>query len=266
MTSFKELTNLSNRTALITGATGHLGKVFSDTLAELGADLILADLSESKLEKLSSDLRKKWGIKVDHFVCNLEIQEERTKLITKLIYSKVKLNILVNNAAFTGGSELQGWNVPFENQSIDTWRRAIEVNLTAVFDLSQGLLPLLRKAQGANIINISSIYGLYAPDWKLYEDTNLSNPAAYAVSKSGLIGLTRWLTTTISPTVRVNAIAPGGILRGQPEEFIEKYIEMTPLLRMAREEDFKGVLLFLASDLSQYVTGQVITVDGGWGL
>jgi short-subunit dehydrogenase len=123
MTSFKELTNLSNRTALITGATGHLGKVFSDTLAELGADLILVDLSESKLEKLSSDLRKKWGIKVDHFVCNLEIQEERTKLITKLIDLKVELNILVNNAAFTGGSELQGWNVPFENQSIDTWRR-----------------------------------------------------------------------------------------------------------------------------------------------
>ena len=266
MTSFKELANLTNRTALITGATGHLGKVFSDTLAELGSDLILVDLSESKLEKLSLDLRKQWGIKVDHFVCDLEIQEKRTKLITKLIDSKVELNILVNNAAFTGGLQLQGWNVPFENQSIDTWRRAIEVNLNAVFDLSQGLLPLLRKAQGANIINISSIYGLYAPDWKLYEDTNLSNPAAYAVSKSGLIGLTRWLSTTISPKIRVNAIAPGGILRDQPIEFVNRYCKGVPLGRMATEEDLRGVLAFLATDLSKYVTGQVLTVDGGRGI
>jgi NAD(P)-dependent dehydrogenase (short-subunit alcohol dehydrogenase family) len=266
MTSFKELANLTNRTALITGATGHLGNVFSDTLAELGADLILVDLSESKLERLSSDLRKKWGIRVDHFVCDLEIQEERTKLITKFIDSKVELNILVNNAAFTGGSELQGWNVSFENQSIDTWRRAIEVNLTAVFDLSQGLLPLLRKSQGANIINISSIYGLYAPDWKLYEDTNLSNPAAYAVSKSGVIGFSRWLSTTISPEVRVNVIAPGGIFRDQPEDFVSKYCLKVPLGRMATEDDFRGALSYLASDLSAYMTGQIIVVDGGWGI
>jgi NAD(P)-dependent dehydrogenase (short-subunit alcohol dehydrogenase family) len=265
MTSFKELANLTNRTALITGATGHLGKVFSDTLAELGADLILADLSESKLEKLSSDLRKKWGVKVDHFICDLEIQEERTNLITKLIDSKVELNILVNNAAFTGGSELQGWNVQFENQSIDTWRRAIEVNLTSVFDLSQGLLPLLRKARGANIINISSIYGLYAPDWQLYEDTNLSNPAAYAVSKSGVIGFSRWLSTTISPEVRVNVIAPGGIFRDQPKDFVDRYCLKVPLGRMATEDDFRGALAYLASDLSAYLTGQILVVDGGLG-
>jgi NAD(P)-dependent dehydrogenase (short-subunit alcohol dehydrogenase family) len=266
MKSFKELVDLTNRTALITGATGHLGKVFSDTLAELGADLILVDLSESKLEKLSLELQKKWGIVVQYFVCDLEIQDKRTKLINKLINSKKSLNILVNNAAFTGALELQGWNVSFESQLIDTWRRAIEVNLTSVFDLSQGLLPILRGAQGANIVNISSIYGLYAPNWHLYKNTNLGNPAAYAASKSGIIGFSRWLATTISPTVRVNVIAPGGIKRNQPEEFIKKYVELTPLLRMGVEEDFKGVLAFLTSDLSQYVTGQVITVDGGWGL
>ena len=116
------------------------------------------------------------------------------------------------------------------------------------------------------IINISSIYGLFGPDWRLYEDTNMGNPAAYATSKSGLIGLTRWLATTVSPDIRVNAIAPGGVLRDQPEIFIDRYSKKTSLGRMANEDDFRGALSYLASDLSQYVTGQVLSVDGGWGI
>jgi NAD(P)-dependent dehydrogenase (short-subunit alcohol dehydrogenase family) len=94
----------------------------------------------------------------------------------------------------------------------------------------------------------------------------MANPAAYSVTKSGLIGLTRWLATTISPDVRVNAIAPGGIFRNQPDEFVKKYSSKTPLERMATEDDFRGIIQFLASDLSSYVTGQVISVDGGFGV
>jgi NAD(P)-dependent dehydrogenase (short-subunit alcohol dehydrogenase family) len=94
----------------------------------------------------------------------------------------------------------------------------------------------------------------------------MGNPAAYSASKSGLIGLTRWLATTIAPDVRVNAISPGGIYRNQPENFVKKYSDRTPLKRMATEDDFRGVIAFLASDMSKYVTGQVIEVDGGWGV
>jgi NAD(P)-dependent dehydrogenase (short-subunit alcohol dehydrogenase family) len=164
-----------------------------------------------------------------------------------------------------GTSDLPGWGVPFEEQSIETWRRALEVNLTAVFDLCQGLYPLLRKSTGASIVNIASIYGMYGPDWRLYEGTSLSNPSAYGASKGGLIQLTRWLATTIAPEVRVNAISPGGVSRHQPEEFVKRYESKVPLGRMATEEDFCGAIAYLVSDLSKYVTGQILSVDGGWG-
>jgi len=128
------------------------------------------------------------------------------------------------------------------------------------------MAPLLRSNEGANIINIASIYGEYGPDWRLYEGTDMSNPAAYGASKGGLIQFTRWLATTIGPHVRVNAISPGGIFRNQPKKFVSRYESKTPLARMATEDDFSGAVAYLASDLSKYVTGQILSVDGGWGV
>ena len=218
MSTIKELADLSGRRALITGATGGLGKVFADTLAELGSDLILVDLPNSDFQTLSTGLIKDWGVNVESHPCDLEVQSQRTDLIEKLTSSGLGLNILINNAALVGASDLPGWNVPFEDQSIDTWRRALEVNLTAVFDLSKGLTPLLKSSKNGSIVNIASIYGMYGPDWSLYEGTRMSNPAAYGASKGGLIQLTRWLATTIAPEVRVNAISPGGIRKNQQDK------------------------------------------------
>lgn len=265
MSTIKELSDLSGRRALVTGATGSLGRVFADTLAELGADLVLVDLPGSDLQALNASLIENWGVDVENHTCDFENQTQRTELVGKLVDSGRRLNILINNAAFVGTSNISGWGVPFEDQSIDSWRRAMEVNLTAAFDLSQGLTPLLRDSKCGSIVNIASIYGMYGPDWSLYEDTTMGSPAAYAASKGGLIQLTRWLATTISPEIRVNAISPGGILRSQPEEFVKRYEAKVPLGRMASEEDFRGALAYLTSDLSKYVTGQVLQVDGGWG-
>ncbi len=100
----------------------------------------------------------------------------------------------------------------------------------------------------------------------MYKGTEMGNPAAYSASKGGLIQLTRWLATTIAPDVRVNSISPGGVFRNQPKQFVDRYEKRTPLGRMATEEDFKGIIAYLASDLSKYVTGQNIDVDGGWGV
>ena len=94
----------------------------------------------------------------------------------------------------------------------------------------------------------------------------MNNPAAYGAAKGGLLQLTRWLSTVLAPDIRVNAITPGGVLRGQPEVFQERYTSRTPLRRMAIEEDFKGAVAYLASDLSAYVTGQNLIVDGGWSV
>lgn len=266
MKTIKKMSNLSLRNSLITGATGHLGETFAHTLAEMGSDLILVDKPGADLESLSLKLQDKWSVKIETYHCDLEIEEQISELISALNRSRKNLNILVNNAAFVGSADLEGWTVDFSKQSIKTWRRAIEVNLTAVFELSQGLYPLLKNSQGASIINVASTYAIHGPDWSMYEGTNMGNPAAYAVSKAGLVGLTRWLATTIAPDVRVNAIAPGGIHRDQPKSFVKKYSDRTPLKRMAGEDDLRGVVAFLASDLSEYVTGQVIEVDGGWGV
>jgi len=265
MTTLRELSNLKGRQALITGASGGLGQIFAETLAELGADLILVDLHGTDLDDLAERVDRDWGVSVKNIYCDLENQNQRTCLIQQVANSKGDLNILVNNAALVGSSDLRGWSVPFEEQSIDTWRRATEINLTAVFDLCQGLLPLMKNAMGANIVNIASIYGSYGPDWSLYKDTEMGNPAAYAATKGGLIQFTRWLATTISPVVRVNAISPGGVLRNQPKSFQTRYESKVPMARMASEQDFKGALAFLSTDLSAYVTGHILEVSGGWG-
>ena len=264
MKTIKELSNLGGRRALITGAAGSLGRMIANVLAEQGANLILVDRKESDLSNVSKSVVDSWGVNVEYLVCDLEQQSQRSKLIAVIKNDNHALNILVNNAAFVGDSSLHGWSVPFEYQDIETWRRALEVNLTAIFDLCQGLMPKLVESDGASIVNIGSIYGMLGPDWGLYEGTAMSNPAAYGASKGALIQLTRWLATTIAPKIRVNIVSPGGIFRDQPNSFVKKYEERTPLGRMANENDFSGAILFLASDLSRYVTGQNIIVDGGW--
>ena len=266
MNTISELMNLRGRRALITGAGGHLGRVIASGLAQLGADLVLVDQTNEALELLCKELSNQWGVDTENYQCDLEIQPQRSELIAKLLSDNRGLNIIVNNAAFTGTKDLEGWAVPFEKQSLDTWRRAIEVNLTAVFELCQGLAPLLRISKEPSIVNIASIYGKYGPDLSLYAGTNMGNPAAYGVSKGGLIQLSRWLATVLAPEVRVNVISPGGIFRNQPKDFVEKYEAKTPLNRMASEEDFLGVIAYLCSDLSKYVTGQDISIDGGWGI
>ncbi len=266
MGKINELMNLNGRQALLTGASGGLGKVIANTLAELGANLILVDRVGSNLEALSASIASRHHIKVEFQYCDLEIQSERVALIQWVKNNKKKINILINNAAFVGTSGLSGWAVPFEEQTVETWRRALEVNLVAAFHLCQGFAPIMKLAKGPSIVNIASIYGQFAPDWSLYDGTDMGNPAAYNASKGGLMQLSRWLATTLAPEIRVNTISPGGIYRNQPDIFVKRYDAKTPLARMASEEDFIGAIVYLCSDLSNYVTGHNLMVDGGWGI
>ncbi len=266
MTTVAKLMSLKGRRALITGAVGGIGRVIAQTLAELGADLLLVDQLGSNYGPLVQEIEHDWHVKVQTFDCDLEVQGDRDHLIESVRQQVGGLDVLVNNAAFVGTSGLRGWVTDFEQQTVETWRRALEVNLTAGFDLTKGLAPLLKQSKGGSIINIASIYGTYGPDYSLYADTEMGNPAAYAASKGGLIQLTRWLAATLAPQVRVNTISPGGVFRNQPEVFVKRYEARTPLARMATEDDFRGAIAYLASDLSLYVTGQNLAVDGGWGI
>ena len=266
MTTFNKLLDMKGRLCLITGASGSIGSVLSETICELGADLIIVDKDLGKLNKLKKTLEKKWENNIYSYECDIEYETERKKLFRKINAKFSNLNCLVNNAAFTGSSKLKGWNEPLEKQSLETWRRAFEVNLTAAFHFCQLFFPLLKISKGSNIINISSIYGDYAPDWSIYENTSMNNPAAYSVSKAGLNHLTKYLASYFAPNVRVNTISPGGMKRNQDKQFVKKYKNKTLLKRMSKEDDLRGALAYLATDLSEYVTGQNLRVDGGWGI
>lgn len=245
--TIRDLMDLEGRVALVTGGGGHIGAEIVSALAELGATVAVSDLGE--------------GVA---FPADLSDEEAVKALPGRVAEKYGRLDILVNSAAFVGTTDLQGWAVPFEEQSPETWRKALEVNLTSVFVLIQAAAPLLAASGRGSVVNIASIYGMTGPDMRIYEGTGMGNPAAYGVSKGGLLQLTRWLSTALAPKVRVNAVTPGGVLRGQAENFVHEYEKRVPLGRMAAEEDIKGAVAYLASDLSAYVTGQNLVVDGGW--
>jgi NAD(P)-dependent dehydrogenase (short-subunit alcohol dehydrogenase family) len=255
--------DLSGRVALITGGGGHIGGAFADALAELGAAICVLDVSEQgcldTVHRLSSR-----GVPVSTLVVDLADPAAVLDVPNRIRQEARRLDILVNCAAMVGTAHVPGWATRFEDQRLDAWQGALDINLTAPFLLVQACRPLLDKSPHASVVNVASIYGLVGPDWRLYEGTPLGNPAAYAVSKGGLLQLTRWLATALAPAIRVNAITPGGVYRQSPEPFLSRYVTRTPLRRMATEEDLKGAIVYLASDLSAYVTGHNLVVDGGW--
>jgi NAD(P)-dependent dehydrogenase (short-subunit alcohol dehydrogenase family) len=266
MKSLSKLGDMSGRVALVTGGAGHLGVAMGSALAELGAQIIILDLNKEQADKTAENFREKFGGEHSGLSVNLD---EKKEIATVPLYIEEhfgRLDVLINCAALVGSSGLKGWAKPFKDQDVFTWEKAIDVNLTAGFYLIQQCLGLMHKSNVASIINVASIYGFAGQKMLMYEGLDYLTPAAYAASKGGLIQLTRYLATVLAPKIRVNCISPGGIERNQDKVFLERYKKLTPLARMGREEDFKGVTQFLASDLSAYVTGQNIIVDGGWSI
>ena len=264
MKSIKELMNLTGRTALITGGAGYIGNAFCDALAEAGANVAVLDIAPDRVAETAKRVAADWSVITMGLTVDLADEAAVVAVPGKVAAELGSLDILVNCAGFVGTSNLSGWVTDFEHQSVDTWRAALETNLTAPFALIQATTPWLRKSGRGSVVNIGSTYGVVGPDMSLYDDTKMGNPAAYAASKGGLLQLTRWLSTVLAPDVRVNSICPGGVARGQDPKFVTRYVAKTPMQRMGTEEDMKGALLFLASDLSAYVTGQNLMVDGGW--
>ena len=266
MRSIKQLQDMAGCWVLITGGSGHVGQVAADTLLELGSKVILLDRDGACLKQLIESKYKSSG-NVFAVECDLANKSEISLAMQSVAnITDNKLNVLINNAAFVGTDKLTGWCVPFEQQSINTFTDCLDVNLSAPFLLSQQAYELMKRQEyGAkSIINISSIYGVVGPKMELYDGTDMGNPAAYATSKAGLMQLTRWMSANVAPAVRVNNIVLGGIERGQPESFLEKYNANVPMGRMAIEEDIKGAIAYLSSELSNYMTGQSLFLDGGW--
>lgn len=247
-------------TVLVTGAAGVVGSALCEALVSHGIFVIATDRHEPALSSASQTKAVTW------IHADLEQQEDRLRLVQQ-VHSLTSGSLgIVHNASFVGSSELDGWVGPLESQSSETWNRALEVSLTAAFAITRDLSKRLQDHPGSAVVHVSSIYSSLAPDWSLYEGTTMGNPAAYGVAKAGVEQLTRWLATSLAPNVRVNAVAPGGLERDQPQDFAERYKAKVPLGRMGSEADVVDSVVFLLSSQSAYITGQVLVVDGGYSV
>ncbi|MBI3319052.1 MAG: SDR family oxidoreductase [Candidatus Omnitrophica bacterium] len=262
--SVAELMNLSGRRSLVTGGTGHIGRIAAEALSELGATVAVMDVDPAACTQQAAKLSQGRTGRAVPIACDLS-DEAMTRRAIRLAAEKLQgLDILVHCAAYVGTTDADGWACAFDEQTVEAWDASMRVNLTSAFVMAQEARALLAASGHGSVILLASIYGLVGPDERLYTETSMGHPAGYDASKGGLLQLTRYLASVLAPRVRVNAISPGGVLRDQPKAFQERYVARTPMARMATEEDVKGAVAYLASDLSAYVTGHNLVVDGGW--
>ncbi len=263
MKTISELMNLKGRVAVITGGAGKIAEALEEGLAELGADLAVLDISLDRAQHRCKALTGRFGIKTAAVAVDVAQEDAVHRAVAAVERDFGRIDILINNAAYPP-LELPEDGRELEAQQIESWRANLDVMLTGCFLMTRACTPLLRRSGKGCVLNFGSIYGLVGPDLRLYDGTEMGNPAYYAAAKGGIVQLTRYWASTLAPAVRVNCICPGGVWRDQPESFHERYKQRTPLQRMAVEEDLKGSAAYLVSDLSAYVTGQILAVDGGW--
>jgi NAD(P)-dependent dehydrogenase (short-subunit alcohol dehydrogenase family) len=265
MKKISELISLNERAAVVTGGAGNIGRAIVETLLELGARVAVVDREADSCRTLCQSWNQQdYSGRAFPLPCDLALEAETRTMIHQAKELLGGLDILIHSAAFVGTTQFPGWAVPLEDQTLEAWNAALQVNLTSAFVLVQEARLCLSESSRGSIIFLGSIYGAVGPDPGLYEGTAMVTPAAYAASKGGLHQLTRYLAAQLGPRIRVNTIVAGGVFRNQPDIFVNRYADRTPLKRMAVEEDFKGAVAYLAGDLSAYVTGTILAVDGGW--
>lgn len=270
MTNIFDKFNLKDRTAVVTGGAGLLGKEFCRTLAQAGAMVVVADLNQDAAQE-AADTLKREGLRACAAGVDVTSPDSVRAMVATALDSSGRLDILVNSAAmdpkFDDSQPGQHGNT-FEDYPVEAWRQALDVNLTGMFLCCQAAArPMLAQDYGS-IINICSTYGLVGPDQRIYERPGKPRqykPVFYSVTKSGVLGLTRYLATYFAgKNIRCNALTPGGIYNNHDELFTANYSARTVLGRMARRDEMNGALLYLASEASTYMTGSNLVVDGGW--
>lgn len=263
--------DMSGKTVIVTGASGLLGKQFSLAMAQAGANVLLADLAEDVAHANAAELQS-LGLNAASTRVDVTDPKSAEAMVETALDAYDSVDVLINSAALdpkfdpdNAGS--QGANA-FETYALDSWRQALDVNLTGTFLATQAAVqPMLRQGQGV-VVNICSTYGLVGPDQRLYERPDGSHsfkPVYYSVTKAGILGFTRYLATYYAgKNIRVNALTPGGVFNDHDEIFTNQYSSRTVLGRMAHIDEMSAAMLFLCSDASSYMTGSNLVVDGGW--
>ncbi len=276
--SVKAQFDLSAHVAVITGGAGYLGTQFAECVAELGGTPVLFDASEAAIARAVD--------RVDGFAGNSVCEAEQVDIsnldsieaaVARTVTRHGRIDVLINSAALTkSGMEANGmaddFFLPFETSRRDIWDLGLAVNLTGTMMACQTIgRHMLERGKGS-IINIASDISVVSPDHRIYEPdarenypgAGFNSPVFYSASKAGVVQLTRYLAAYWGTKgVRVNAVSPAGVFRDHDPGFVKKFSTILPMARMAAPQEFKGVIAFLASDASSFVTGTNIMVDGG---
>lgn len=251
----RELFDLSNKTAIVTGGSRGLGEQIAVALAEAGANVVVCSRKVENCEKLSEKLRK-LGVQSHAYKCDVANPDDVEHVVNETFKHFGKIDILVNNSGTT-------WGAPFEELTIEQWDKVMDVNVKGTFLMTQSVGKIMIKNKRGKIINISSIAGIQGIDEKIMD------AVGYHASKGAITLMTKDLAVKWGKyNINVNTIAPGffptklskGVLDTKGEEIINQ----TPLQRVGSDYDLKGAALFLASPASDYITGSVLVVDGGF--
>lgn len=261
--STRDMFNLTGKVSLVTGAGSGLGRVFCEAMAEYGSSVVCSDINEAWAQE-TANIIAKYGVKTAVVKADVSKQDEVKALFRKVDREFGRLDILFNNAGISSkGARIH--EMPFED-----WKSVVDINLNGVFLCMQEGLKIMLRQKSGSIINIASILGLVGTDPAILATSN------YVATKHGVIGLTKSAAAQYGPdNIRVNAIAPGfhpGTRLAETEartpeqvkEFRERVVGLTPMRRVGKPEELKGLAVLLASDASSFITGATFVQDGGW--
>jgi NAD(P)-dependent dehydrogenase (short-subunit alcohol dehydrogenase family) len=249
--------DLTGRIAVVTGGAGLIGSAVCEALADHGARVVVADLAADRGRALASSL----GDEAAFVRTDVTSEADVRSLVDVTVEEYGGLDVLVN-AAYPRND---GYGRRYEDVDVDDWRENVDKHLTGCYLPTSYATRTMVDSGGGSVVNFGSIYGMQAPDFTVYDGTEMTSPVEYAAIKGGIVNLTRYLASYLGPAgIRVNAVSPGGVFDGQEETFVDAYERRTPLGRMAAPEDVAGAVVFLTSDAASYVTGHNLVVDGGW--
>ena len=259
----------TGKNVLLTGAAGIIGGRLSERLAREGANLILIDIDEKRLDDLIWKIKNDNNVIAKGYAVDLTCEKTLNKVLKEVEDEFKTIDVLFSNAAGKT-KDLEEFFKPYREFESKTWKEIMDVNLNSMFYITRfvGDNMIKNKVQGA-IVMTSSIYGVLGVDDRIYKGSNymdceINTPAIYSTTKAGIIGLCRYLATYWGKNgIRVNAIAPGGVFSGQNQQFQDKYSARVPLGRMAEVEEIIEPMMFLGSKMASYINGQVLVVDGG---
>ena len=255
---------LKGKVVLITGGAGLLGSTFASAVAAHGATAIVSDIDYAAAMRVANQIERVAGANSAQAIAlDITSKASLVGVINSLNKQYGKIDALVNNAY----PRNKNYGRSFFDVEYSDFCDNLSANLGGYFLASQQMAKYFQRQGFGHVVNIASIYGLIAPRFEVYKDTSMTTPVEYVAIKSGLLQLTKYMTKYFKGmNIRVNSISPGGILDNQPKPFLDAYNKSCMSKGMLDGNDLAGTLIYLLSDLSEYVNGQNIVVDDGFSL